>query len=186
MINHEPDATFPAHPPDPSRKENLKELISLVKTAQTPTIGIALDGDADRVTLILEDGTHLSGDDLLALLARPVLQKYPGTHIVYDIKSSSRLTKTVQNACGIGHFSPCGHPYIQNGMKTQDALLGGEVSGHLFFKDRYFGFDDGIYGMLRILGLAVNARTSLTKLFAELRLRTQCLSSALPATIGSL
>lgn len=163
-----PDGAFPYHNPDSSNPRNLTTLINRVKHAKVPTIGFALDGDGDRLAVILEDGTHLSGDDILALLVGPVLKKNPGTHVVYDIKSSSRLTRVISSLQGHGHFIPCGHTYIQDAMEKHDALIGGEVSGHLFFRDRYFGFDDGIYALLRVLELRHEANIELTELFKQL------------------
>lgn len=156
LLNDIPDGTFPAHPPDPTKKENVRALIELVQDAPQPTIGLALDGDGDRLVLILEDGTHCAGDEILALLATPVLKKHPGTHVVYESKSSRRLTRHITNLGGVGHLVPCGHTYIHEGMAKHNALLGGEVSGHLFFADRYHGFDDGIYALLRVLELRLD------------------------------
>ena len=139
-----------------------------MRSQAQPTLGLALDGDGDRLGLVLENGTHLSGDDLLALLAKPVLEKNPGTHVVYDIKSSSRLTRMIRSYNGFGHFTACGHTSIQDAMQKHNALIGGEVSGHLFFQDRYFGFDDGIYAALRVLELAQISTTPLQERFAHL------------------
>ena len=180
LLNETPDGTFPNHPPDPTKKENVSELITQIKEAATPTIGLGLDGDSDRLALVLEDGTHCAGDELLALLATPVLQQNPGTHVVYESKSSRRLTQHVSNLGGVGHLVPCGHTYIHEAMEKYNAALGGEVSGHLFFADRYHGFDDGIYALLRVLefrlqhGLLVDQYAKLPIAFASEELRVPC------------
>lgn len=168
VVNELANGLFPHNKPDPSFAKNSARLVAHVRAATVPTIGLALDGDGDRIMLVLEDGTVLSGDDILALLCAPILAQNPGTSVVYDVKTSSRLIKTVEKFGSNGYFSACGHPYIQKSMLTHNALLGGEVSGHLFFKDSYFGFDDGIYALLRILELREKTGTPLHSLFTQL------------------
>ncbi|MGD1997598.1 MAG: phosphomannomutase/phosphoglucomutase [Candidatus Dependentiae bacterium] len=192
LLNDTPDGTFAAHAPDPTKKENLSHLINLITSAKQPTFGLALDGDGDRLVLVLEDGTHCAGDELLALLATPVLEKNPGAHVVYESKSSRRLIDHVTNLGGVGHLVPCGHTYIHDAMSTHQALLGGEVSGHLFFADRYHGYDDGIYALLRVLelrqqqGALVAQYAQLPTAYASKELRIPCMEESKKTIIDSL
>lgn len=192
LLNDIPDGTFPAHAPDPTKKEHAAALIALIRTAPQPTLGLALDGDGDRLVVILEDGTHCAGDELLALLATPVLTENPGAHVVYESKSSRRLTQHITNLGGVGHLVPCGHTHIHEGMEKHGALLGGEVSGHLFFADRYHGFDDGIYALLRVLelrqqhGPLIAQYAQLPIAFASAELRIPCVEEKKESIIAAV
>lgn len=145
------DGTFPHQKPDPTVEKNGLILKSKISCAPAPTLGIALDGDADRMAARTEDGTLVAGDVMLALFSQQVLKEFPQAHIVFDIKSSSSLTKTIIKHGGIPIMSPTGHSNIKVTMASSDALLGGELSGHFFFADKAFGYDDGIYAGLRLI-----------------------------------
>jgi len=181
LLYEEPNGLFPAHEPDPTKVQNLSILIKKIRETPQPTIGFALDGDGDRVSVITEDGTLLPGDELLALLATPLVQQNPGAPVVYDIKSSSRLINHITSLGGTGYFSACGHTAVQEAMEYHQAIIGGETSGHLFFRDRYLGFDDGIYALLRVLELRTQTNKPLTgllkalpKAYASPELRIPC------------
>ena len=146
----EPDGRFPNHFPDPTIPENLKELIAQVKEKKAD-IGIAYDGDADRIGVITDKGEVLWGDELLLLFSRFILQKNPGAAIIGEVKCSQKLYDDIEKHGGRPIMWKAGHSLIKSKMKEEKALLAGEMSGHLFFADRYFGYDDAIYASVRLL-----------------------------------
>ena len=155
------DGTFPHQKPDPTVEKNgiiLKEHLSK-QTA--PTIGIGFDGDADRMSARDESGALVSGDILLALMSKNVLAHFPNARIVFDIKSSSALSKMIINNGGTPIMSPTGHSNIKVTMAQHKALLGGELSGHFFFADKSYGYDDGIYAAMRLIELLDETENSL-------------------------
>lgn len=143
------DGTYPNHEADPTVAANMRDLKELLVRTNTP-LGIGLDGDCDRMVPMTHEGTLVPGDQLLALFADQVLKNNPESSIVFDIKSSSGLIELITKWRGIPVMSPSGHSIIKNMMRTHHALLAGELSCHFFFKDRYFGYDDGIYALLRL------------------------------------
>jgi len=146
------DGTYPNHEADPTVEENMLDVKErLLHTFVS--VGIGLDGDADRMGAMTKSGFLVPGDQLLALFAQQILDKNPGAHIVYDIKSSSGLSELIAQWGGVGVMSPSGHSIIKEHMELHHAPLGGELSCHFSFKDRYFGYDDGIYALLRLLEL---------------------------------
>ena len=148
------DGRFPNHHPDPAKLKNLEDLIAAVKQ-QGADIGIAFDGDGDRCGIVDNLGRSLYADRQLMLYARDVLRRQPGAEIIYDIKCSALLPKEVEKAGGTATIWKTGHSFMKLKMQQTGAALGGEVSGHMFFKERWYGFDDGIYTaarMLEILG----------------------------------
>ncbi|MCK9196805.1 MAG: phosphomannomutase/phosphoglucomutase [Syntrophales bacterium] len=146
----EPDGHFPNHHPDPTVPENLKELISLVKEKKADA-GIAFDGDADRLGIITDQGNILWGDEILLLFSRSILKKNPGAAIIGEVKCSQTLYDDIAKNGGRAIMWKAGHSLIKGKMKEEHALLAGEMSGHLFFADRYFGYDDAIYAAIRLL-----------------------------------
>jgi len=148
----EVDGNFPHHHPDPSRPENLRDLIHALQHSDAE-LGIALDGDGDRVALVTRDGRTIHTDRQLMLLAPDVLARHPGGAIVFDAKCSQALAPAIEAAGGVPVMYRTGHSLIKARMHELQSPLGGEISGHLFFGDRWFGFDDGTYAAARLLEL---------------------------------
>jgi len=146
----EPDGRFPNHHPDPTIPENLRELIAAVEARQAD-VGIAFDGDADRIGVVTDRGDILWGDELLLLFSRFILRDNPGAAIIGEVKCSQKLYDDIARNHGRPIMWKAGHSLIKGKMKEEHALLAGEMSGHLFFADRYFGFDDAIYAAVRLL-----------------------------------
>jgi phosphomannomutase/phosphoglucomutase len=153
----EPDGRFPNHHPDPTIPENLTELIRTVKSEQAD-LGVAYDGDADRIGVVDDQGAIIWGDQLLALFARAVLRQKPGSQVIADVKSSLIVEQQVVKAGGRFLMWKTGHSLIKAKMKETGAALAGEMSGHLFFADRYFGFDDAIYATARLVEVVQRAK----------------------------
>ena len=146
----EVDGNFPNHHPDPSKPENLKDLIQALKTSGAE-LGLAFDGDGDRLGIVTQGGNNIYPDRQMALFARDVLSRVPGGAIVFDVKCSQRLAPAIREAGGQALMFKTGHSLIKAKMKEVDSPLGGEMSGHIFFKERWFGFDDGTYAGCRLL-----------------------------------
>ena len=146
----EVDGNFPNHHPDPSKLENLQDLIKALKTGDAE-LGLAFDGDGDRLGIITRDGDNIYPDRQMMLFARDVLSRVPGGTIVYDVKCSQRLAPDIEQAGGVPLMYKTGHSLIKAKMKEVDSPLGGEMSGHIFFKERWYGFDDGTYAGCRLL-----------------------------------
>lgn len=160
------DGTFPNHHPDPSVPENLQDLIKAVKEQQADC-GLAFDGDADRVGLITETGQIIWPDRMMMLLAQDILQRYPNAPIVYDVKCTHLLGQTIENNGGQAVMAKTGHSLIKNKMKALDAPLAGELSGHIFYQDNWYGFDDGVYVGARLLELIANNEQTVDAMFAD-------------------
>lgn len=161
-----PDGHFPNHFPDPTVPENLQELIRRVREEKAD-IGIAYDGDADRIGVITDLGDVLWGDELLLLFSRFVLKKNPGAAIIGEVKCSQKLYDDIAKHGGRPIMWKAGHSLIKKKMKEENALLAGEMSGHIFFADRYFGFDDAIYASLRLLEILSETGMKLSELLAD-------------------
>ena len=146
----EVDGNFPNHHPDPSQPENLSDLIAEVKK-QNADLGIAFDGDGDRIGVVSGDGKVIWPDRLMMLFAKDVLSRNLGADIIYDIKCSSNLHAAIEDAGGKPLMWKTGHSFIKAKMKETGALLAGEMSGHIFFKERWYGFDDALYSAARLL-----------------------------------
>ncbi|WP_445323851.1 phosphomannomutase/phosphoglucomutase [Pseudomonas sp. EL_65y_Pfl2_R95] len=144
------DGTFPNHHPDPGKPENLVDLIAKVKSEKAD-LGLAFDGDGDRVGVVTNTGTMVYPDRLLMLFAKDVVSRNPGADIIFDVKCTRRLTPLISGYGGRPVMWKTGHSLIKKKMKETGALLAGEMSGHIFFKERWFGFDDGIYSAARLL-----------------------------------
>jgi len=167
LLNETIDGTFPAHHPDPTVPENLVQLIDKVR-AENCDLGIAFDGDGDRIGIVDNDGKILWGDQILALLARPVLRGQPGATIIADVKASQVLFDEVARLGGTPLMWMTGHSLIKSKMLETGAPLAGEMSGHIFFADRYYGFDDALYAAIRILSVICSEAQSLASLRASL------------------
>jgi phosphomannomutase/phosphoglucomutase len=163
----EPDANFPFHHPDPTVPENLEMLIAKVKEEKAD-VGIAYDGDADRIGAVDENGNIVWGDELLVLFSRDLLKRNPGATIISEVKCSQRLYDDIARNGGNGIMWKAGHSLLKAKMKETDALLAGEMSGHMFFKERYFGYDDAIYASLRLLEILAHSGRPLSHLLADL------------------
>jgi len=159
------DGTYPNHEADPTVLKNMMDVREqLIKT--DALCGIGFDGDADRMGIMTKNGTLISGDRLLALFAQSVLKKNHGATIIADIKCSENLIHKVEEWGGTLILSPSGHAIIKEAMKKNNALLAGELSCHFFFADRYFGYDDGIYAMLRFLEIVQTSNQSIEELLS--------------------
>ncbi|MGV8990816.1 MAG: phosphomannomutase/phosphoglucomutase [Thiobacillus sp.] len=146
----EVDGNFPNHHPDPSQPKNLQDLIAALKTSDAE-IGLAFDGDGDRLGVVTKDGTIIFPDRQLMLFADDVLSRNPGAEIIFDVKSTRNLFSWIRERGGKPLLWKTGHSFIKAKMKETGALLAGEMSGHVFFKERWFGFDDGMYAGARLL-----------------------------------
>lgn len=144
------DGNFPNHPPDPSVAANLQALVAKVKETGAD-LGIALDGDADRVAVVTASGQIVPADRLLMLLAKDIVSRNPGADVLFDVKCSRELNKVVSSYGGRPIMWKAGHSHMKAKMKETGALLGGELSGHIFIKERWYGFDDGLYAAARVL-----------------------------------
>ncbi|QBK04606.1 phosphomannomutase/phosphoglucomutase [Hylemonella gracilis] len=144
------DGTFPNHHPDPSKPENLRDLVKALRETDAE-IGLAFDGDGDRLGVVTKDGQTIFPDRQLMLFARDVLKRAPGSFILFDVKCTQRLAPAIKEAGGKPLMYKTGHSLIKARMKEIEAPLGGEMSGHVFFKERWYGFDDGTYAAARLL-----------------------------------
>ncbi len=166
VINPKIDGNFPSHHPDPTEPENLEQLIECVKK-ESCDFGVAFDGDGDRIGVVDNRGRMLAGDQLLVIFARSILPKNPGATIIADIKSSKFFTDGVREAGGNPIIWKSGHSLIKAKMRETKALLAGEMSGHIFFADKYFGYDDGIYAAVRIMDVIAGSTKSLDKIIDD-------------------
>ena len=157
----EPDGSFPNHHPDPTVEENLLDLISLMKTGEYD-VGIAFDGDADRLGVVDETGEIIWADQLIALLLPEVIE--PGDKIIFDVKCSQALEDMIKKYKGEPVMWKTGHSLIKNKMAESNCKLGGEMSGHIFFADDYFGYDDAIYVAARLIQMLSKTDKTLSEL----------------------
>jgi phosphomannomutase/phosphoglucomutase len=163
----ESDGTFPNHHPDPTVDENVADLIDRV--AETGAdLGVGLDGDADRIGAVTEDGRIVRGDHLLLLYALDALPDHPGAEIVFDVKCSKALPELITRAGGVPVMWKTGHSLIKERMKASGSPIAGEMSGHICFADNYFGFDDAIYAAARLAGLVQRSGRTLSELAADI------------------
>lgn len=162
----EPDGRFPHHFPDPTVEDNLKELIRVVQE-QKADLGIAFDGDADRLGVISDQGEIIWGDKLLLLFSRYILQEKPASTIIGEVKCSQVLYDDIKKHSGRPIMWKAGHSLIKAKMKEEKAALGGEMSGHIFFADRYFGYDDAIYAALRLLEILSRTGQKISSLLSD-------------------
>ncbi|MFT7166099.1 MAG: phosphomannomutase [Parasphingorhabdus sp.] len=161
-INCEIDGTFPNHEPNPSEEKNLKQLISKVKEVKAD-MGLAFDGDGDRIVVISGKGEIIWPDRLMMIFAKDILSRTPGAEIVFDVKSSKRLAQMIGKNSGRPVMCKTGHSHVRKAVQHNNAPLGGEFSGHIFFNDRWKGFDDGLYAASRLLEVLCLQRDSADK-----------------------
>lgn len=161
------DGTFPNHHPDPSEPHNLEDLIQTVKRFDAD-IGVAFDGDGDRLGVVTKEGVIIYPDRLLMLFAADVLQRNPGALVIYDVKCTGKLSDYVLRQGGSPMMWKTGHSLIKSKMRETDAELAGEMSGHFFFKERWYGFDDGLYAAARLLEVLAQRDETPSEVLGEL------------------
>ena len=161
------DGTFPNHHPDPSDPHNLEDLVQMVKRFDAD-IGVAFDGDGDRLGVVTKDGKVIFADRLLMLFAADVLMRNPGAMVLYDVKCTGKLADCILRNGGSPMMWKTGHSLMKAKMRETDAELAGEMSGHFFFKERWYGFDDGLYSAARLLEILAQRDESPEVVFAEL------------------
>jgi len=161
----EPDGRFPNHHPDPTLPENLKHLIQKVSDTSAD-LGIAFDGDADRIGVVDRGGKIIWGDQLMIIFSRDLLKRHPGAKIIGEVKCSQVLYDDIRKNGGVPIMWKAGHSLIKGKMKEEGALLAGEMSGHIFFGERYFGYDDAIYAGARLLEILTIENKELEELLA--------------------
>jgi phosphomannomutase / phosphoglucomutase len=161
------DGDFPNHHPDPSRPNNLVDLQKAV-LAEKADVGFAFDGDGDRVMVVTNQGSLIWPDQLMMLFAADILPRYPGATVVFDVKSTRYLADVIEQHGGKPQLSATGHSLIKEAMLVSDSPFSGEMSGHIFFKDRWYGFDDGVYAALRFLELLSQTDEASEALYAAL------------------
>lgn len=162
-----PDSSFPNHHPDPTVTENLQDLIDAVRESNAD-LGIAFDGDGDRIGVVDENGRIIWGDELMVLLSRSILAKLPGSTIIAEVKCSQTLFDDIEKHAGVPVMWKAGHSIIKAKMKENGAALAGEMSGHIFFADRFYGFDDATYAGARVMEILSKTDKPLSALFADL------------------
>jgi phosphomannomutase/phosphoglucomutase len=179
-INLTPDGNFPAHVPDPTVPKYMKQLTDLV-LAKGFDCGIGYDGDSDRIGAIDEKGNSVYGDRLLGICATEVIAKHPGAKVVFEVKCSQGLVEYLERIGGTPLMWKTGHSLIKAKMKEEGALLAGEMSGHMFFADDYYGYDDALFASLRLLSIMASTGRRLSDLAAEMpsypvtpELRAEC------------
>ncbi len=162
----EVDGRFPHHHPDPTVPEYMEDLISAVKRTGAD-VGIGYDGDADRIGAVDHLGNIIWGDQLMILFSREILSRHPGATIVSEVKCSQNLYDDIAKHGGRGIMWRAGHSLLRSKIKEEKALLGGEMSGHMFFADRYFGYDDAIYASCRLLEILSRTEKSIPELLSD-------------------
>jgi phosphomannomutase/phosphoglucomutase len=162
-----PDGTFPNHHPDPTIAENLRDLIDNVKREKAQ-VGLAFDGDSDRLGVVDEEGNILWGDQLLLIFARDILKKRSEGTIIYEVKCSKTLETEIRRLNGNPIMWKAGHSLIKGKMKETGAMLAGEMSGHLFFADEYYGYDDAIYAAARLLRILSETTMPLSQFLKDI------------------
>lgn len=164
-LHCEVDGNFPHHHPDPSIAENLNDLKTAI-TQHQADLGLAFDGDADRLGLVTNTGEIIWSDRLMMFYARALLASQPGATIVFDVKCSGHLEAEIKAAGGVAKMCPTGHSIVKQVMREEQAILAGEMSGHLFFKDRWYGFDDALYSACRLLEIISASELTVSEQFA--------------------
>ncbi len=178
----EPDGHFPNHHPDPTVVEYMRDLVEKVK-GEKADVGIAYDGDADRIGVIDEKGRIIWGDYLLILFSREILKKKPGQKVIFEVKCSQALVEEIERMGGEPIMWKTGHSLLKEKLRETGATLAGEMSGHMFFADRYFGYDDAIYATCRLLEIMDSSDLSLSQMlesvpryFSTPEIRAKCRS----------
>ena len=161
------DGHFPNHHPDPTQPENLRHLVAAV-LANNADVGLAFDGDSDRLGAVDEQGTILYGDQLMIVYGREILSRKPGATIIGEVKSSQNMYDDLRRHGGNAIMWKTGHSLIKAKMQETNAELAGEMSGHMFFADRYYGFDDALYAACRLLEIVSNSAGPLSSQLSDL------------------
>ncbi len=167
ILFEEPDGRFPNHHPDPTIEKNLQDLSRVVKE-KNAICGIGFDGDADRIGVVDQNGKMLYGDELMILLSRSILENQKGAKIIGDVKCSDRMYDDIKKKGGEPIMWKTGHSLIKEKIKTEKAPFGGEMSGHIFFADRNYGYDDALYAALRVCEILAKTKKTITELLAGL------------------
>lgn len=162
----ESDPTFPNHHPDPVNADNMQDLIAEVQKLDAD-IGIGIDGDGDRIGVVDKEGNMIWGDMLMILFWRDILPRYPGTQALVEVKCSQSLVDEIKRLGGVPFIYKTGHSLIKAKMKEINAVFTGEMSGHIFFADDYFGFDDALYAGARLIALLSNSDQSITEMLSD-------------------
>lgn len=163
----EPDGRFPNHHPDPTVEANMQDLIKAVRE-NGADLGIAFDGDSDRIGAVDGEGRIIWGDEMLVVFARSILEKNPGATVVSEVKCSQRLYDDIEKHGGNGIMWKVGHSLLKAKMKETGALVAGEMSGHIFFADRYYGYDDAVYAGARLIEIVANSSQTLAEMLSDL------------------
>lgn len=163
----DPDGTFPNHEADPTQKKNMLDLISLVTENQLD-LGVGYDGDGDRIGIVDKNGRMIYGDQLMVIYAREILQRKPGATFISEVKCSMVMYDDIRKNGGNAIMWRTGHSLIKKKMKEENAVLAGEMSGHMFFKDRYLGYDDALYATCRLLEIMADTGLGIDELIADL------------------
>ena len=163
----EMDGRFPNHHPDPTQPENLRDLVAAVRESKAD-VGLAFDGDSDRIGAVDEKGNILYGDQLMIIYAREILSRKPGATVIGEVKSSQNMYDDIRKHGGDAIMWKTGHSLIKARMQETNAELAGEMSGHMFFADRYYGFDDALYAACRLLEIVSNSGAPLSSLLSDL------------------
>ncbi|MGQ0710616.1 MAG: phosphomannomutase/phosphoglucomutase [Rhodoferax sp.] len=185
------DGNFPNHHPDPSKPENLRDVIAGLANSDAE-LGLAFDGDGDRLGIVTKDGATIYPDRQMMLFAQDVLSRVPGGTILFDVKCTQRLAPAIEAAGGVALMYKTGHSLIKAKMKEIGAPLGGEMSGHIFFKERWYGFDDGTYAgcrLLEIVSRSADANATLHALpssFSTPELNVPCAEGEPPRVVAAL
>lgn len=161
------DGNFPNHEADPTVKKNLTDLIELVRKEKLD-LGVGYDGDGDRIGVVDENGSVIYGDQLMVIFAREILERKPGATFISEVKCSMNMYNDIEQKGGRAVMWKTGHSLIKKKMKEENAELAGEMSGHMFFKDRYFGYDDALYATLRLLEILAKEKTTVSGLIKDL------------------
>ena len=159
----ESDGRFPNHHPDPTLPENLKDLIANVKKEKAEQ-GIEYEGEGDRIGVIEEKGEIIWGEKLMIIFARDILKKHPGAKVVFEVKCSQGLSEEIEKAGGIPLMWKTGHSLIESKIREEGALLAGEMSGHIYFADNYFGYDDAMFASCRLVEILSRTDKKLSQL----------------------
>jgi phosphomannomutase/phosphomannomutase/phosphoglucomutase len=163
----EPDGTFPNHHPDPTVEENLRDLKAEVRKRKA-LVGIGFDGDSDRIGVVDDQGRTILGDDLMTIYARSILSQSPGVKVVGDVKCSDRFFADVESRGGVPVMWKTGHSLVKEKIRTEGAPFGGELSGHVFFADRNYGYDDAIYAGFRLIEILARTRQTISELLSDM------------------
>lgn len=167
ILFEQPDGRFPNHHPDPTVEENLEDLKKEVK-AKKAMLGVGFDGDSDRIGVVDEEGRFLLGDELMVIWSRAILKTNPGAKIIGDVKCSDRMYADIEKNGGKPIMWKTGHSLVKNKIKEEKSPFGGELSGHIFFSDRNYGYDDALYAGLRLIEIISQTGKTLKELMAGL------------------